>query len=572
MIQVISQCLPTYKVCQTLGEGIYGTVFSIDDGLKERAVKVVPLMVERSLSYGSPADLDTKISQDFHAVREYYEKIAGPGVLKVHDFHLVGKNVTDTSARAYLVILMELCSSNLRDVVLDAKGGLPPAQAMKITAELARVLKRLTSECSETFLVTDLKPANLLFDSSGSLVIGDLGGLKRLSSVSSTATAQFTPNWSAPETILKAEQAKVPAIIYSFGLVAYFIWEGMLPFEDEDFIARIRLVKERGITFSREDVPASIQALIRRCLAFEPAKRPADFAAVCLEAEKALADFSAPPPVKAPAKKPVKVPGNSTPARQVQDSQNPANRSTAASVRKILCPACSLPHIAPQGASLSSLKCRRCGQALSQRLLNKVEQYLFTMILILAGWGLASGLQIGLAAWLVPNQALTLPAWTLAGAISGLALRYAIVGFGPKHILLAIIGWTLGGAIVRASGGMADVSLLAGWLLGASSIHLALRYSLPGFDWNQVLTGIFLWALGLLLGSLAVNYLWPQFADTAGKENAVVRLVIIQMTAVLFAGHSTYWQIVRTRQLHIKKGAASQSVPAPATREISTGQ
>ncbi|MDI6798306.1 MAG: protein kinase, partial [Desulfatibacillaceae bacterium] len=203
MIQVISQCLPTYKVRDTLGEGIYGTVFSIDDGLKERAVKVVPLMVERSLSYGTPSDLDSKISQDFHAVREYYEKIQGPGVLKVHDFHLVGKNVTDTSARAHLVILMELCSSNLRDIVLDANGGLPPAQAMKITAELARVLRRLTSECSETFLVTDLKPANLLFDSSGSLVIGDLGGLKRLSSVSSTATAQFTPNWSAPETILK---------------------------------------------------------------------------------------------------------------------------------------------------------------------------------------------------------------------------------------------------------------------------------------------------------------------------------------------------------------------------------
>ncbi|MDI6798360.1 MAG: hypothetical protein QMD09_15535, partial [Desulfatibacillaceae bacterium] len=365
--------------------------------------------------------------------------------------------------------------------------------------------------------------------------------------------------------------AKVPAIIYSFGLVAYFIWEGMLPYEDEDFIARIRLVKEKGISFSRKDVPASVQGLIRKCLAFEPAKRPESFSAVCLEMEKALADFSAPPPVKAPAKAPAKAPGNCAPARQA-DLQSPANRSTSAPVRKVLCPACSLPHIAPPGVGLSSLKCRRCGQALAPRLLNRLEQYLFTILLILAGWGIASGLQIGLAAWVVPNQALTLPAWTLAGAITGLALRYTVAGFGPKHILLAIIGWTLGGALVKSGGSMAQASLLAGWLLGSASILLALKYSLAGFDWNQVLTGIFLWALALLLGSLAASNLWPQSLDAQYTKNAANRLAIIQMTAALFASHFTYWQMTRTRRQNSRKAAASQSAPAPATREISTGR
>ncbi|MFP4474041.1 MAG: protein kinase domain-containing protein [Desulfatibacillaceae bacterium] len=280
MEDAVKQCLPTYRVLETLGEGVHGVVYHIADDLKERAVKVVPLMVERSRTHRTSTDLDSKISQDYHAVREYYEAIQGPGVLKVYDFHLVGKQVSEHKAKACLVILMELCPENLRDHVLDMDHPMEAPRALALMAELAGVLGRLTDECGDTFLFTDLKPSNLLFTATGELVVGDLGGLKRLGSVSSVAKAQFTPNWAAPETLMHADAPTVPGIVYSYGLVAHFLWEGALPYEKLDFIQRISAIREKGVEFTRKDMPEDVRTLIRRCLAPAADQRPPGFMAV----------------------------------------------------------------------------------------------------------------------------------------------------------------------------------------------------------------------------------------------------------------------------------------------------
>ena len=84
MDDLIKKCLPTYEVIRKIGEGVYGTVFHVRDNLKDRAVKVVPIMIERSLSYRTQKELDSKISHDFHAVQAYYGKIKGCSSLGSH--------------------------------------------------------------------------------------------------------------------------------------------------------------------------------------------------------------------------------------------------------------------------------------------------------------------------------------------------------------------------------------------------------------------------------------------------------------------------------------------------------
>lgn len=276
MEETIKKCLPTYEVIAKIGEGVYGTVYHIKDNLKERAVKVVPIMVERSISYRTERDLDSKISHDFYAVQEYYGKIKGDGVIEIHDFHLVDKHVSRQEAKAYLIILMEYCPDNLTNLVLD-NYPLPPEQARRIMLELAEILNRLSSRTEDAFIVKDLKPSNLLINREGRLVVGDLGGLQRVSSISTSAHAQFTPNWSAPELIIKSESAGVASLVYSFGFVSYFIWFGSLPYEKADFTERTRLIRERGIPFGRKDIPYNIQGLIDRCLQFHPGDRPKNF-------------------------------------------------------------------------------------------------------------------------------------------------------------------------------------------------------------------------------------------------------------------------------------------------------
>jgi len=191
MEAIVHQCLPAYTVDEIIGKGVYGSVFRVHDDFKQRAVKIVPITIERSLSCSTEKKLDTRVSQDFHAVREYYEKIKGPGVVEIHDFFLVDKQVSQRNARAYLVILMQLCQSNLLDFVID-RHPLPVEQAYGLMYSLATVLNRLCQDTEGIFLLTDLKPSNLLISDDNKVLIGDLGGLKRLSSASTSAGAQFT--------------------------------------------------------------------------------------------------------------------------------------------------------------------------------------------------------------------------------------------------------------------------------------------------------------------------------------------------------------------------------------------
>jgi hypothetical protein len=79
MDAILKKCLPTYRIVREIGSGIYGSVYHVRDELKERAVKVVPIQIERSLGCRNATDLDSRVSQDFHAVREYYERIKGDG-------------------------------------------------------------------------------------------------------------------------------------------------------------------------------------------------------------------------------------------------------------------------------------------------------------------------------------------------------------------------------------------------------------------------------------------------------------------------------------------------------------
>ncbi|MCP3955237.1 MAG: SUMF1/EgtB/PvdO family nonheme iron enzyme [Desulfobacterales bacterium] len=279
MEEIIKQCLPAYTVDKKIGKGVYGSVYRVYDAFKKRAVKVVPITIERSLACSTEEKLDSRVSQDFHAVRKYYEKIKGTGVVEIHDFFLVDKKVTLGNARAYLVILMQLCRANLLDYVID-NHPLPITTVGQFMRSLAAVLRRLSIETDGIFLLTDLKPSNLLINGEKEVLIGDLGGLKRLSSASTSAGAQFSPNWSSPEFILQGARPDVSAAVFSFGLVSYFMLEGHLPYEDEDFSGRIRHIKSDGITFSRNDLPDTIRYIIEWCVQFDPRLRPDDFSEI----------------------------------------------------------------------------------------------------------------------------------------------------------------------------------------------------------------------------------------------------------------------------------------------------
>ncbi len=276
---LIKKSLPLYKVVKELGSGNFGAVYHVKDNYKERAVKVVRLKAVRTRNYAGSTALRGKIDADFRAVQKYYHQFKGPGVVEIHDFHFVETRVSDAGAEGYLIILMEKCPHNLGAYVLDNK--LPSQNIVSRMQELAGVLDRLSSGVNP-FLVTDLKPANLLLTDQDKLVIGDLGGVKRLGSISAGSKGQLDYDWTAPE-VMRGEEPSVASVIFGYGLVSFFMWEGELPFGDE-IEAQKRLAELRNCgglpAYQHSSPPEFIQALIQTCLADDPANRPDGFGTI----------------------------------------------------------------------------------------------------------------------------------------------------------------------------------------------------------------------------------------------------------------------------------------------------
>jgi serine/threonine protein kinase len=279
--KLIRKVLPGYEVKEKLGEGTFGAVFKIKDELKERAAKFIMLNAAPSIEKGAVTSAGTKIERDFRHIVESYEQIACDEIVSVYDFYRVS---TDENARrevAYAIVVMEIYPSNLSDYLVDYfhKNNRPldMERARIVVEKLALLLGNLYTK--RGFLFEDLKPENLLIKEQGAdlkLVVGDIGGLKSLGSVSQTGS-QVTLSYCAAEVLRKGQKPDLRSIMYSYGLICYYVIEGHLPYEDCGVTDRIDLIREKGLVLDRTDIPDNLKKVIEKCLAFEPEHRYKDF-------------------------------------------------------------------------------------------------------------------------------------------------------------------------------------------------------------------------------------------------------------------------------------------------------
>jgi serine/threonine protein kinase len=278
---LIRRVLPSYEIGALLGEGSSGAVFLIRDSLKERAVKIVPLSASAAVAQGSVVSATNRIERDFRHIVESYERLACDEIVTVYDFHRIDVGGDARSASAYAIVVMELYPDNLHGYVLDRyeKSGapLPAAAAQGLIEKLARMLEDLSTR--RGFLFEDIKPENILVKEThgeAKLVVGDIGGLKNLGSVSTSST-QVTLTYCAPETLRLGKRPDLRSTVYSFGLLAFFILEGHLPYDQAGAVERIDLLRERGVPLERTDVPQHLRDILARCLAHEPEQRYGSF-------------------------------------------------------------------------------------------------------------------------------------------------------------------------------------------------------------------------------------------------------------------------------------------------------
>lgn len=156
----------------------------------------------------------------------------------------------------------------LRDAV-RASGPFPPASALRLFAALAEGLATV-----HVHGVThrDLKPQNVILAPQGPQLIdfGIARGLD-LTALTQVGMAPGTPGYAAPEVLLRNEVGPA-ADIFALGATIAFTATGRPPYGGGDASAvSYRTVHEDiDLTGVRDD----LAALIRRCVAKDPAERP----------------------------------------------------------------------------------------------------------------------------------------------------------------------------------------------------------------------------------------------------------------------------------------------------------
>lgn len=264
-----------YRIRQQVGQGGMGIVYEAEDSRSGDTVALKVLRADVAAEHGVATQL---VREGQAASRAGHEAIVG-----VADFGVLG------DGRAFLV--MEWVPHPTLDQVL-ADGALPWKRAVTIAR---RVAEALAAAHVRGVIHRDLKPSNVFLDAEDRVKIGDFGAAKVMKTgedADAEDVAVGTPLYMAPEQI-QGRPVDETSDVYALGCVLYQMLSGRPPHVASTVDATLLMhinapVPEPASPHGR--LPADLVALVRKCLAKDPAERPRSAAALGEALGKLLAD------------------------------------------------------------------------------------------------------------------------------------------------------------------------------------------------------------------------------------------------------------------------------------------
>lgn len=169
---------------------------------------------------------------------------------------------------------------------LEQRGTIPPREAVPILRDAARAL---AFAHAHGVVHRDIKPDNVLL-SGGAAMVTDFGVAKALSAgherspaptasggapLTALGTSLGTLGYMAPEQAAADPATDHRADLYSFGAMAYEMLAGRAPFAGLPPRELLTAIVAREPEPLGPSVPPALAALVHRCLAKDPARRPA---------------------------------------------------------------------------------------------------------------------------------------------------------------------------------------------------------------------------------------------------------------------------------------------------------
>jgi serine/threonine-protein kinase len=274
-----------YDVLSQVGAGGMGAVFR---ARHRRMKRVVALKI-----LGRQADREGTFARRFQREVETIARLGHPNIVMAFD---AGE------AEVGLYLVMEFVEGRDLGTEVASRGPLPAADAVDRILQAAR---GLAYAHGQGFIHRDVKPANLLRDSSGLVKVADLG-LARLEaqdsdeaggSLTQAGGILGTAEFMAPEQAIDSTSVDHRADIYALGCTLFFLLTGKAPYQANSVMALLLAHRDKPIPSLcevRPGLPAALGEVFRKMVAKKPEERYQTMAEVVRALEELRPAASAP--------------------------------------------------------------------------------------------------------------------------------------------------------------------------------------------------------------------------------------------------------------------------------------
>jgi tRNA A-37 threonylcarbamoyl transferase component Bud32 len=239
-----------YEITRLLGRGGMAVVFLAQDLVLERqvAIKVLPPDMTRD------AQLVTRFQQEAKTAA----KLDHPNIIPIYRVE---------SEQGLVYIVMKYVSGQSLEELL-AKGPLPIPRVRHVLREAALALGHAHRR---RIVHRDVKPANIMLDDEGRVILTDFGISKAVQDTgqfTGTGTIIGTPHYMAPEQA-RGQEVDGRADQYALAIVGHRVLTGTLPFDGPAHSILYQQVFEQPPTVltRRPDTPSDLRIALDRALA-----------------------------------------------------------------------------------------------------------------------------------------------------------------------------------------------------------------------------------------------------------------------------------------------------------------